>query len=326
MKELFKTNKYLLMPEVYDVASTRCAELCGFKAVVLSSGELSMAMCGNPDMGLLNPDELTWVAQRLCHAVKVPVIIDAEGGFGRPLNVFNTVKKLSRCGIGGVIITDETEPYLSFREPERACCSIEEAVARMRAASIALEGTDAILVSRTDLDITEHYDEVVERCNRFLEAGATATMILSLNKIRNLEDRMVMLKRLSSDIPGPKWYPDLSSDNDQEDLDLDEIADLGFNMIGVHYLITAATYGMVESGRHLYEEKNTMVLERNMDSLPDAAKVLNGTVPKAAYIDAFGLTDGTWIELEKKFFSDDYLFAAKSYRMNMVMNMIEKQR
>ncbi len=326
MKDLLKTGEMIILPETYDVASTRCAELCGFKAAVISSGELSMAMNGNPDMGLLTVDDLVWLCEKLCMFAKIPVIVDAEGGFGRPLNAYNTANRLARCGIGGLIITDESEPYLSLRDSKAGVCTKKEGTARMRAAVLGLEGTDAILISRTDVDITKDFDEVVERCCMYREAGADATMVLSLNRIRDLDQRMEVLRKLAEQVTGPKWYPDLSSKEGRPDLDLDALAKLGYQMVGVHFMIAAATYGMVEAGRQVARDRNSLVLDRNMDALPEAAKVLDGTVPKAAYIDAFGLTDGTWLELERKFFDEDFLFAAKSYRMAKVMTMLEKNR
>lgn len=323
-KDLMKTHKMILLPETYDFASTRCVELCGFDGAIISSTELTMAMNGDPDMGLLTIDEAVWLCERLCRAAQIPIVMDAESGFGRPLNAYKAARRLADCGVGGIIMTDESQTYLSYRDPERGVCSQKEAVARMRAAAIGLEESEAILISRTDVDMRKHFDEVVERCNKFLEAGATTTMVLSLNEYKDPDERMDAVKRLAAQVPGSKWYPDLGSQKGKSEIDLDEIADLGFNMVGIHYLILAATYGMVEAGRHIAAERSSLVLERNMAAMPEAAKIMKGTIPKAAFLDSFGLTDDTWINLERKFFDEEHMFAAKSHKVANMMRGIRE--
>lgn len=323
-KDLMKTNKMILLPETYDFASTRCVELCGFEAAIISSTEFALATNGDMDLGLITIDEAVWLCERVCRAAQIPIIMDAEGGFGRPLNTYKAARRLAACGVGGIIVTDESATYLSYRDPERGAAPQKEAIARMRAAAAGLEESEAILVARTDVDMRRDFDEVVERCNKYIEAGATTTMVLSLNEYRDADERMDAVRRLAAQVPGSKWYPDLGSKNGKSDVSLDEIAELGFNMVGIHYLLLAATYGMVEAGRHIAQERNNLVLERNMKAMPEAAAVMKGTIPKAAFLDSFGLTDGTWSALERKFFEEDHMFASKSHRIENMMRGIRE--
>ena len=100
MKQLFESEPYVLAPEIYDCISARCVEECGFKATVLSSAELANSY-GLPDLGLLTQSDVVEATARICKFSNLPMIVDAEEGFGRALNAFRTAERLAEAGAAG---------------------------------------------------------------------------------------------------------------------------------------------------------------------------------------------------------------------------------
>ena len=143
-------------------------------------------------------------------------------------------------------------------------------LAKIRASKAALEGTDCILIARTEALLTHGLDEAIERCLRAYEAGADMTLIMGIN---NGEGSLELCKEIAKHIPGWKMYPDIESHNGIPDLNIDDLIPLGFNLVTCHYLEKAAWYGMLDYGRHMVAERGTLyVNEHDMGGLTRAEK------------------------------------------------------
>lgn len=288
LKELMGREDMIIVPELHDCASARAAEINGFECIMLSSGDFACAMTGVPDLQLLSLDEFVWITDRITNAVSMPLLIDADDGFGfgRALNTWYACKRLSKAGASGVLITDAAAQSKAGVLPAR------EAVLRFKAAKDGLveAGDSAILIARCDVDPVAHMEEVIDRCNRYVEAGADCICVLGLNSAP-VDQKYTLSKTLSEKIPGWHWYPDLGSHNGKADVDLDELAKLRYKFVGVHYSMHAAMIAMLDTGRHVMESKTNVYVDNHYDD----------TGFKCFSPMTFYLRDGYWAELESKY-------------------------
>lgn len=250
--EVLAEDKGILAPCVFDAASARVAYLAGFKAVCLSSAELSMAMDGLPDLGTLNLPELEWAVSRISETCPIPVIVDAGDGFGGPQNVYRTCKRLAAAGAAAILLEDETEPGFARGVVEKNIVPREEYFAKVRAAKEALKGTDCIFVARTNvlIDTEEGFQEAIERCRGSWEAGAD---MLLINQLKTMEQ----VERFAKEFPDAwKMFPDLNQTVDQPTIEPQELYAQGINIATMHFMMKGAMKGMLDYALRVAEEQN----------------------------------------------------------------------
>lgn len=238
LRQLFAEEKVILAPEVYDCASAITCADCGYKALVLSGAEVSLALKGIPDLGILSYDEMLMVTRNICGISKLPLVVDGEDGYGPPINAAYHCKGFAQAGAAGVIIVDSPETRIG------GCLPIEKATEKMAACADALKGTDCLLIARTDAD---NLEEAIKRCRAYRAAGADMTLVFCFNFLP-LEERLEACRQINEADPGWKWYPDLGTHDGKPDVTLEEIAEYGFNFVGIHYLLGAAMTAMTDAG------------------------------------------------------------------------------
>lgn len=251
---LFAENKGVIAPCVFDSASAHVAELCGFKALCLSGAELSMAMDGLPDLGILSLPELEWIVSRITDTCSLPLIVDAEDGFGGPQNVFRTCKRLAKAGAKAILLEDESEPGFAKGMVEKNIIPREEYYAKVKAAKEALKGTDCIFVARTNvlIDTEEGMQEAIARCRGAMEAGADMMMVCQLKTMEQAE-------RISKEFPDVwKMFPDINQSIKQPKLKAADLYPLGFNLVTMHFLMKGAMVGMLDYAKRVAEEQNNL--------------------------------------------------------------------
>ncbi|HAN42067.1 MAG TPA: hypothetical protein DCP98_01415 [Sphaerochaeta sp.] len=291
MRQLLAIEPYVLAPEIYDCISARCVEACGFKATILSSAELANSY-GLPDLGLLTQTDVVEATARICKFSKIPMIVDAEEGFGRAINAYRTAERLAEVGAGGVLMTDLNEIGLKGSLP------VKEAKERFKAAHAALEGSDAILVARTEYIPSEGLQGACDRCNHYIDSGADMVLIhFGINPYEG--DKTEMCKFVSERVPGWKWFPDL---NATDKVDLKEISQYGFNFTGVHYLQTSAMESMLDYGVHVFERQDNIY--------HDDSRIAPPNMPPATRLNM-----DMWFEREKEILDDPDLDLKGNYKM-----------
>lgn len=162
------------MPGVYDAFTAVLAERAGFRAAYLSGGALTNARLGAPDIGLLTLDEMAEAASRCCRAAHIPILADADTGFGDVWNVARTVVAAESAGLAGIHIEDQLMPKRCGHLAGKALVSAEEMARKVRAAVDAKSRPNFLVVARTDAAGVEGLDAAVERARRFVDAGADA--------------------------------------------------------------------------------------------------------------------------------------------------------
>ncbi len=170
-------------PGVFDALSARLVERCGFEAVYASGGAVARAL-GFPDLGLVTQTEMAQALQRICRATALPVVADADTGYGGPLNVWRTVEEWERAGVAALHLEDQALPKRCGQYEGVVLVRPEEMVERVRAAADARrEGV--LLVARTDARAVEGLEAALDRARAYAEAGAE---VLFVQGLRSLEE------------------------------------------------------------------------------------------------------------------------------------------
>lgn len=253
-KELLAKEKGVLAPCVFDSASARVAYMAGFKAICLSGAELSMAMDGLPDLGILSLPELEWIVSRITENCPLPIIVDAEDGFGGPQNVYRTCKRLAAAGAAAILMEDESEPGFAKGVVEKNIIPKEEYIAKVRAAKAALEGTDCIFIARTNvlIDTEEGFADAIDRCRGSLEAGAD---MLLINQLKTIEQAERIAKEFA-DVW--KMFPDINQSVKQPTMNAADLYPLGFNLVTMHFMMKGSMVGMLNYALRVAEEQNNV--------------------------------------------------------------------
>ena len=196
LRELLSRPDTLLAPFTYDGFTARVAEEAGFEAVYMSGFGTSMSK-GIPDVGLLTQTEMVQNAAYLVDAVDVPVIADADTGYGNPLNVRRTVQQYERAGVAAIHIEDQVAPKkCGFFEGVQVI-DAAEATEKVRAAVDARTDDDFVVIARTDALGQYGWDDVEARCRAFAEAGADLVFV---DGVRT-DDALVEYARRLGDLP-----------------------------------------------------------------------------------------------------------------------------
>ena len=161
------------IPGVFNPLLAKVAERLGFRAVYLSGGALS-AGYGVPDIGLVTLSEFVAEAGRIAQATQLPLISDADTGFGEALNVERTVRLFEAAGVAGIHLEDQQMPKRCGHLSGKSLVSPEEMAAKVRAAVAAKRNPDFVVIARTDARGVTDFDDAVRRAELYLKAGADA--------------------------------------------------------------------------------------------------------------------------------------------------------
>lgn len=235
---LNQSDRCIVAPCVYDCASARAVELVGFEAMMLSGGEVSIAMNGVIDYGFSNLTDIEWITSRISQTSAIPLAADIEDGFGGPLAVYRSARRLAQAGAQALQLEDASD-----MEESTGLLDREKYYEKVRAAVAALEGTDCFLIARTNADPETQMDEGCERMARAIELGAKMTTVVKISTLDHA-------KYVSSKVPGWKMFPDVRDIDGKPGVTVDDIYPLGFNFLTMHYTLKAAMDGMLEHGLH----------------------------------------------------------------------------
>ena len=196
LRELLAGDGMLLAPFVYDGFTARIAEEAGFDAVYMSGFATSMSM-GLPDVGLLTQTEMTRNAAVIASAARVPVIADADTGYGNAINVRRTIREYERAGAAGVHIEDQVAPKKCGFFEGKQVIGVKEAAQKIRAAVEARSDPDFVVIGRTDALAVNGWDDAERRCRAFADAGADLVFV---DGVRSRDDLREFARRLG-DLP-----------------------------------------------------------------------------------------------------------------------------
>ena len=196
LKSMLKTKKPLVIPGVYDALGAKIAQKVGFEAMFQTGYGTSATLFGMPDYGFIGSTETVDNARRICRAVSVPVIIDADTGYGNALSVWKLVKELESAGAGGIFLEDQKWPKRCGHMQGKEIISQEEYTEKLSAAIDARENKDFIIVARTDARATEGLDDAIQRGKQNKKTGADAIFV---EAPRSLDE----MKKIGKEINAP---------------------------------------------------------------------------------------------------------------------------
>ncbi|MHC2459858.1 2-methylisocitrate lyase-like PEP mutase family enzyme [Rhizobium leguminosarum] len=223
LRELLRQGRVLMAPGAFGPMPAKLAERAGFEAVYMPGGGTALNRLGVADVGIITMSEMVDSARAMAQSVGVPVICDADSGFGNQLNVQRTVQEFERAGIAAIHIEDQTFPKRSGHLGGKTLVPLEEAAQKIRAAVAAKTDPDFMVIARCDAMAIGGMDEVVARCKAYHEAGADMLFVEAPGSI----DAIAAIPRT---IPGPHLF-NMSAGGSTPALTADEVGELGYSLM-----------------------------------------------------------------------------------------------
>ena len=285
LEEYKAKGKILWAPCIYDALSANAAETIGFDAVTISSGEMTNSMVGVP-CNLQTFDEIVYATEKICQSTSMAVICDGENGGATPEAVYRFVKKVAEAGAMAVTIED-TNPKLIgassvvanvYKGEHNKVIPLNSKymdadlwATNVRAAVEAVKGTDCMVIARVDsmgapeglfhklLGDGLGLDEAIRRAQMGYEAGAPMTMIQSVTGLHNRPIWEEICRR----VPGYHIFPDVMSTDGKPDADVKDLYEIGYQMVTCHGFMRGAFKGLMEYGRHIFQDQNTVFVDED---------------------------------------------------------------
>ncbi|WP_141929960.1 oxaloacetate decarboxylase [Microbacterium sp. SLBN-146] len=180
LRELIAGPELACAPGVYDALSARLAEAGGAEVVYMTGFGVAAARLGRPDVGLLTMTEMAAQAAAIASAVDVPLIADADTGYGNPINVIRTVQTYEQAGVAGIQLEDQTWPKKCGHMADKSVIPSDEMARKIEAAVAARENPDTVIIARTDALAPVGYDEAIRRSRQYRDAGADVIFVEAL--------------------------------------------------------------------------------------------------------------------------------------------------
>lgn len=187
LKSLLGAPRILLVPGVYDALTGLVAERAGAQAVYLSGAAIAYSRLGQPDIGLVSMSEVADTIAVLRDRIALPIVVDADNGFGNALNVQRTTRQFERMGANALQIEDQTLPKRCGHLDGKTLVSAAEMAGKVRAACDARASDETLVIARTDAIAVEGFDAAIERAERYREAGADILFVEAPQSRQQLE-------------------------------------------------------------------------------------------------------------------------------------------
>jgi len=177
LRQLLMLDTPLILPGVYDALSAHIATQAGAQALYLSGSSVAASLLGKPDVGLTTLTEMTDVARRIVMAADLPVVADADTGYGNALNVMHTIRSYEAAGLAGMHIEDQVSPKKCGHFAGKELIPAAEMVGKIRAALDARRDPEFFIIARTDARSVTGLDDAIARASAYAEAGADAIFV-----------------------------------------------------------------------------------------------------------------------------------------------------
>jgi 2-methylisocitrate lyase-like PEP mutase family enzyme len=193
LKRLAEARRGVIVPGAFNALSAKVVEDLGFEAIYITGAGVTNMWFGMPDQGFMGLAEIADHTARIRDAVSLPLIVDADTGFGNALNVRHTVRTLERAGADCIQFEDQVAPKRCGHFAGKDVIGIDEAVSKIKAAVDARHDSDLLIMARTDACATQGFEAAVERAMKFAEAGADILFVEAVtttDEIRALPQRL----------------------------------------------------------------------------------------------------------------------------------------
>jgi carboxyvinyl-carboxyphosphonate phosphorylmutase len=221
LRDLLSRPEPLLLPGCFDALGARLIERAGFDAVYMTGFGSSASLLGRPDVGLLGLSEMVDNARRITQATSLPVIADADTGYGNPINVIRTVREYEQAGVAGIHIEDQVVPKRCGHMENKQVIAEVSMVAKIEAAVAARSDDHFVIIARTDARAPEDLAAAIHRARAYREAGADMLFVEALesdDEIAEVAEALTGIPLVFNWVEGGKTPP----------LEIERIAELGF--------------------------------------------------------------------------------------------------
>ena len=255
----------LLAPGIYDALSGLIAEQAGARAVYLSGASIAYTRFGRSDVGLVSASEVHDTLAAVTDRIQIPVIVDADTGFGNALNVQRTIRNFERAGAAAIQIEDQSFPKRCGHLDGKTLISKDEMVGKIKAAIDARKETNTLIIARTDARGVEGLSEAIDRAQAYQEAGAD---ILFIEAPHSIDEMKLIRKSFGEDIP---LLANMVEGGKTPIKTANDLKSLGFNIvIFPGGAVRAATFQLQQYYTGLIENGSTLEFSdsmHNFDSL-----------------------------------------------------------
>ncbi|MDE1863398.1 MAG: isocitrate lyase/PEP mutase family protein [Thaumarchaeota archaeon] len=260
-------SKPFVFPGVYDAITARIAQKVGFEAMFQTGYGTSASLLGMPDYGFIGATETVGNAGRICRAVSVPVIVDADTGYGNPLSVWKLVNELESVGAAGIFLEDQKWPKRCGHMSGKEVIPKEEYGEKIKAALDARKSKDFIVVARTDSRATEGIDSAIKRGLYYKEIGADAIFVEAPKSLEEMKEigKAIDAPLVANMIEGGAT-PLMSSN---------ELSRIGFNLILYPLsVLYANTFATLEVLKQLREAGTTSKVKDRLVSFDEFNEIV----------------------------------------------------
>ena len=234
LREKIANGDFMPMPCCFDALSAKMIEQAGFGVTFMSGFAASASRLGQPDLGLMSYAEVVDQARNITDAISIPVIADGDTGYGNAMNVRRTVEGFAKAGCAGVLIEDQLAPKRCGHTPGKDVVSRDEAFDRIKAAVDARqEGTDILIMGRTDANHTQGLEEAIHRGKQYQEIGADIIFIEAPKTVEEMET-------ICREVPGCHMA-NIVEGGLTPNLSMEQLQDVGFQFVAYPLTLLAAS-------------------------------------------------------------------------------------
>ena len=270
LKSIIKTET-LLAPGIYDALSGLIAEQSGAQAVYLSGASIAYTRFGRSDLGLVSVSEVHDTLAAVTDRIKIPIIVDADTGFGNALNVQRTIRNFERAGAAAIQIEDQSFPKRCGHLDGKVLIKTDEMVGKVKAAVDARKTSDTLIIARTDARAVEGLQEAIDRAHTYEEAGAD---ILFIEAPRSVDELKVIRKSFHLNTP---LLANMVEGGKTPVKTANDLKSLGFNIvIFPGGAVRAATFQLQEYYAGLLENGSNAEFSKRMHDF-DSLNAVIGT-------------------------------------------------
>ena len=270
LKSIIKTET-LLAPGIYDALSGLIAEQSGARAVYLSGASIAYTRFGRSDVGLVSVSEVHDTLAAVTDRIKIPIIVDADTGFGNALNVQRTIRNFERAGAAAIQIEDQSFPKRCGHLDGKVLIKTDEMVGKVKAAVDARKTSDTLIIARTDARAVEGLQEAIDRAHTYEEAGAD---ILFIEAPRSVDELKIIRKSFHLNTP---LLANMVEGGKTPVKTAEDLKSLGFNIvIFPGGAVRAATFQLQEYYAGLLENGSNAEFSKRMHDF-DSLNAVIGT-------------------------------------------------
>jgi len=268
LRGLLKKPGLLMVPGAWDGLSALLVERAGFPALFLSGASLAYASLGRPDLGFATASELADACARIADRVSIPIIVDADSGYGSALHLQRTVRSLERAGASAVQIEDQVTLKPLSAVQSRPLVPIAEMLGRLRAAQDARSSEKLVISARTDVQPSVPFEESLDRCEAYIEAGCDMLLAEGMSTTEQAE---TLTARFAHRVP---LIHNLLEGGASPYRRADELEPLGFKVaLFAGALVQTMAHGGAQMLESLHKGGTTAAVRDQMLTAPDMARL-----------------------------------------------------